>query len=198
MSWPAGSPSSSALAVKSLSGKASTDTALWIVRKLSVVAASTSMRAGRSVRAHTMPQSVETSPDWTPCVTAGRSAARLRAGLAIPPTAPIAADDAAAASNRRRVSAEAKADPISERVPPCAGAVLSLPLPAGTRAAASRALARSRMMTAIGPPPSNRCGGSCLRRLTRARRLRDSRTTPAEAHLPPHSWSLAARIARRA
>ena len=46
--------------------------------KLSVVEASTSMRAGRSVRAQTTPESIDTSPDWMPCVMCGRSAARLR------------------------------------------------------------------------------------------------------------------------
>jgi hypothetical protein len=49
--------------VKSLSGSASMATALWMSLKLSVVAASTSMRDGRSARAHTMAESVETSPD---------------------------------------------------------------------------------------------------------------------------------------
>ena len=42
------------------------------------------MRAGRSARAHTMPESTETSPDCRPCVMRGRSAAKLRAGLATP------------------------------------------------------------------------------------------------------------------
>jgi hypothetical protein len=41
------------------------------------------MRDGRSARAHTMPDPVDTSPDWTPCVIIGRSAARLIAGHAI-------------------------------------------------------------------------------------------------------------------
>jgi hypothetical protein len=36
------------------------------------------MRAGLSARAHTMPESVVTSPDWMPWVINGRSAARLR------------------------------------------------------------------------------------------------------------------------
>ena len=36
------------------------------------------MRDGRSARAQTTPESVETSPDCTPCVRRGRSAARLR------------------------------------------------------------------------------------------------------------------------
>src|SRR6516164_10835689 len=51
MSCPAGRPSMSALAVKSLSGSASTKTARWIFLKLSVVAISANMRAGRSARA---------------------------------------------------------------------------------------------------------------------------------------------------
>ena len=47
------------------------------LRKLSLVETSTSIRAGRSVLAHTTPESIDTSPDWTPWVTIGRSAARL-------------------------------------------------------------------------------------------------------------------------
>ena len=43
------------------------------VAKLSLVATSTSMRAGRSVRAQTTPESIETSPDCMPCVMRGRS-----------------------------------------------------------------------------------------------------------------------------
>src|SRR5262245_16507399 len=104
MSCPGGSPSRSALAVKSVSGSASTQTALRIALKLSVVATSTSMRAGRSVRAQTTPPSVDTSPDWTPWVMTGRSAARLRYGLAMPPSAVMDSEDAAVATNRRRVS----------------------------------------------------------------------------------------------
>jgi hypothetical protein len=77
MSWPAGSPSISALAVKSVSGSASTKPAWCACLKLSVVATSMSMREGRSARAHTMLASPETSPDWTPWVIVGRSAARL-------------------------------------------------------------------------------------------------------------------------
>jgi hypothetical protein len=104
MSCPAGRPSISALAVKSVSGSASTKTALRTFLKLSVVATSTNMRDGLSARAHTIPESIETSPDWMPWVMRGRSAARLRAGLAIP-TAAIAADDAPTVRKRRRVSA---------------------------------------------------------------------------------------------
>src|SRR5262249_2656555 len=51
-----------------------------ISSKLSVVAASISMRAGRSVRAHTIPESVDMSPDCTPCVTRGRRTDRISAG----------------------------------------------------------------------------------------------------------------------
>src|SRR5712672_3675077 len=104
MSCPGGRPSISALAVKSLSGSASTQTELRIALKLSVVATSTSMREGRSDRAQTMPEPVDTSPDWMPWVITGRSAARLRYGLAMPPTAVTDSDDAAVATNRRRVS----------------------------------------------------------------------------------------------
>jgi hypothetical protein len=106
--------------------------------KLSLVATSTNMRDALSARAQTIPESTETSPDWTPWVMTGRSAARLSAGLAMPPAAAIAADEAAVVKKRRRVS--------------------DAPL----------------RMTAIGPPPSNHCGGSCPRRLTGTRHLCDS------------------------
>jgi hypothetical protein len=76
-----------------------------ISRKLSEAAASTSMRAGRSVRAHTTPASAVTSPDCRPWVMRGRSAARLTAGRAIIPSAVSPADAAPAARSRRRVSA---------------------------------------------------------------------------------------------
>src|SRR6516164_4901649 len=62
------------------------------------------MRDARSARAQTTPESTETSPDWTPWVITGRSAARLSAGLAMPPAAAIAADEAAVVKKRRRVS----------------------------------------------------------------------------------------------
>ena len=78
--------------------------ALRITLKLSVVATSTSMREGRSDRAQTTPESVDTSPDWMPWVIIGRSAARLRYGLKIPLMAVTDSDDAAVAANRRRVS----------------------------------------------------------------------------------------------
>jgi len=63
-----------------------------------VVATSTIICDGRSARAHTTPPSAPTSPDCTPWVICGRSAARLRYGIAITP-APVAA---AVERNRRR------------------------------------------------------------------------------------------------
>jgi hypothetical protein len=93
------------LAVKSDSGSASTNTASWMSRKLSVVATSTCMREGLSQRAQTTPESVDTSPDATPCVMAGRSGARLSDGRAMPPKAVIAAEAATVFISRRRVSA---------------------------------------------------------------------------------------------
>ena len=71
--------------------------------KLSVVAYSTCMRAGLSVRAHTMPLSSDTSPDWMPWVINGRSAARLMYGRAMPSSVTSAAAEPALASRRRRV-----------------------------------------------------------------------------------------------
>src|SRR5262249_20660062 len=75
-----------------------------MVLKLSVVATSTSMRAGRSERAQTTPESTDTSPDWMPCVITGLSAVRLSAGAARPFKAVAAAEDAKPLRNRRRVS----------------------------------------------------------------------------------------------
>jgi hypothetical protein len=103
MSCPDGRSSSSSLAVKSVSGKASTKIPFRRSLKLSVVATSTSMREGRSARAQTMPDDSDTSPDCTPWVICGRSAAKLSAGRARPPSSAIAAD--AVCSNPRRVSA---------------------------------------------------------------------------------------------
>src|SRR5262245_23348243 len=140
----------SALAVKSVSGSASTWTALRMALKLSVVATSTSMRAGRSARAQTMPESTETSPDWMPWVMTGRSAARLSEGLAMPSSRPTAAVAPTADRNRRRVSD-----------------------------------ARLRMVTAIGPPPSNH-GGPCVRRLTTTQRFDDDQTTGRNAGWVEH------------
>ena len=82
MSWPGGRSSTSALAVKSLCGSASTNTPRRTSRKLSVVAISICMRAGRSVRAQITPLSRPTSPDCTPWVISGRSLARLMYGRA--------------------------------------------------------------------------------------------------------------------
>src|SRR5262249_16777964 len=62
------------------------------------------MRDGLSARAQTIAESTETSPDWTPWVITGRSAARLNAGLAKPPVAAITADEAAVVKKRRRLS----------------------------------------------------------------------------------------------
>src|SRR5262245_58072910 len=49
------------------------------------------MRAGRSARAQTTPDVADTSPDCRPCVSAGRSAARLNDGVKIPPLVAVAA-----------------------------------------------------------------------------------------------------------
>src|SRR6266540_4062837 len=130
-----------ALAVKSVAGSASTVTARWMSLNPSVVATSASMREGLSARAQTTPESTDTSPDWMPWVMRGRSAARLRNGLAVPPSAVIAADEATVVKRRRRVGDA-----------PC------------------------RMVTAIGPPPSNH-GGRCRCFLTGAQRLHDGRVT---------------------
>jgi len=73
--------------------------------KPSVVAASINIRAGRSARAHTIPESSDTSPDCTPCVIIGRCDNRLKAGAARPSTADIAVAEARVVRNRRRVVA---------------------------------------------------------------------------------------------
>ena len=78
MSWPAGRFSSSILAVKSLSGSAAIGGKARALANDSVVETSTIICDGRSARAHTTPPSVPTSPDCTPWVICGRSAARLR------------------------------------------------------------------------------------------------------------------------
>src|SRR5215470_1373119 len=108
MSWPAGSSLSSSLAVKSLSGRASTKAPSRTSLKLSVVAISICILAGRSVRAQTTPESTPMSPDCRPWVMSGRSAARLRYGLAMPPAhvsavVVSAAADAEPVMKRRRV-----------------------------------------------------------------------------------------------
>src|SRR5215468_987818 len=104
MSWPAGSPSIRALTVRSVSGSASTYAARWLFLNLSVVDQSIRARDGRSARAHTTAESTDTSPDCTPWLIEGRSAARLTIGRARPPpaaTIPAAAD---VFRNRRRVN----------------------------------------------------------------------------------------------
>ena len=78
MSWPAGRFSSSIFAVKSLSGSAAIGGRARALSKDSVVDTSTIICDGRSARAQTTPPSALTSPDCTPWVTSGRSAARLR------------------------------------------------------------------------------------------------------------------------
>src|SRR5206468_918759 len=98
---PAGSPSIRTLAVRSVSGNASTYVARWLFLKLSVVDQSIRARDGRSARAHTTAESTDTSPDCTPWLSEGRSAARLTSGRATPPTAAILAP-AEVFRNRRR------------------------------------------------------------------------------------------------
>jgi hypothetical protein len=88
-----------------------------------------------------MAESIDTSPDCTPCVICARSGAKLSDGRAKAPTAVRAADAVAVFSSARRVSA-----------------------------------ARLRILTAIGPPPSQR-GGKCVLILTKARTLCDDRMT---------------------
>jgi hypothetical protein len=78
MSCPPGRFSSSIFAVKSLSGRAAIGGSARALAKDSVVATSTIICDGRSARDHTTPPSTPTSPDCTPWVTSGRSAARLR------------------------------------------------------------------------------------------------------------------------
>jgi hypothetical protein len=71
--------------------------------KLSVVDHSTSMRAGRSARAQTTPELFDTSPDWRPWEMTGRSAARLRYGRPMPPSAVSAVVPTVVLRNFRRV-----------------------------------------------------------------------------------------------
>src|SRR6266478_3972125 len=68
----------SIFAVKSLSGSAAIGGKTLALPNDSVVATSTIICDGRSTRAHTTPPSAPTSPDCTPWVMCGRSAARLR------------------------------------------------------------------------------------------------------------------------
>src|SRR5258708_5704397 len=60
-------------------------------------------RDGRSARAHTTAESTDTSPDCTPWLIEGRSAARLTIGRAMPPAATIPAA-AEVFRHRRRVN----------------------------------------------------------------------------------------------
>ncbi|MGY4424196.1 hypothetical protein ACVWY2_006645 [Bradyrhizobium sp. JR6.1] len=78
MSWPEGRFSSSIFAVKSLSGNAVIGGSARTSLNESDVATSTIIWEGRSARAHTTPPSTPTSPDCTPWVITGRSAARDR------------------------------------------------------------------------------------------------------------------------
>src|SRR5215510_11678759 len=72
------------------------------------------MRAGRSARAHTMPESSDTSPDCTPCVAIGRCGERLKAGAAMV----VALAEARVVRNRRRVVAlPVRKRPDMERPP---------------------------------------------------------------------------------
>jgi hypothetical protein len=64
--------------VKSLSGSAAIGGNARALANDSVVATSTIICDGRSARAQTTPPSAPTSPDCTPWLTRGRSAARLR------------------------------------------------------------------------------------------------------------------------
>jgi hypothetical protein len=102
MSCPAGRSSIKALAVKSLSGSASRFTARNRFLKFSLVEISNVSRDGRSARAHNTPRSIETSPDWRPCVITGRSFARLINGRAMLPTAVSAVVAPAETKKRRR------------------------------------------------------------------------------------------------
>ena len=76
MSWSAARSVSSRFTAKSLSGSAASGGSLVALAKLSVVETSNITRAGRSARVQIMPDSVSTSPDWTPWVKAGRVLAR--------------------------------------------------------------------------------------------------------------------------
>src|SRR5712671_6299087 len=142
MSWPAGSPSIRTLAVRSVSGNASTYAARWLFLKLSVVDQSIRARDGRSARAHTTAESTDTSPDCTPWLIEGRSAARLTFGRAIPPAAAIPAT-ADVFRNRRRV--------IDWRMRMLMGSSEA----AGEFAAASRHQIHESLMTGLGSAISN-------------------------------------------
>jgi hypothetical protein len=87
------------LAVKSVSGSASTKAPWRMSLKLSVVAISRRILDGRSERAQSTAESIETSPLCTPWLISGRSAARLRYGFA----SVTAASVVALVRSRRRV-----------------------------------------------------------------------------------------------
>jgi len=57
------------------------------------------------VRAHTIPESADTSPDCTPCVIIGLCAERLKAGAASVFNAVVAVAEAKVVRSRRRVVA---------------------------------------------------------------------------------------------
>src|SRR5262249_54232049 len=61
------------------------------------------MRAGRSVPAHTIPESVDMSPDCTPCVTRGRRTDRISAGALTLVDRLVAVAEATVVRNLRRV-----------------------------------------------------------------------------------------------
>src|SRR5262245_57562159 len=97
-------------------------------RKLSVVETSTSMREGRSARAHTMPESVDTSPDCKPWVICGRSPAKLRLGLATP-SMTVAAAAAPADDRKLRRDGVAPTDMRIAIGPPQADSRATMPAP---------------------------------------------------------------------
>src|SRR6516164_6940779 len=74
-------------------------------RNVSVVATSTNIRAGRSARAQTTPDSADTSPDCMPCVICGRPGAKLKDGYAMLPIAVQAAVATVLFITARRVNA---------------------------------------------------------------------------------------------
>ena len=74
-------------------------------RNVSLVATSTSIRAGRSARAQTTPESADTTPDCMPCVICGRPGAKLKEGYAMPPIAVQAAVATVLLITARRVNA---------------------------------------------------------------------------------------------
>src|SRR5262245_58108621 len=84
MCCPAGSPTRSTRAVKSLSASAAGPTTRAASRNESLVAHSTCSRAGRSVRLHTIARSLVTSPLCTPYGIAGRIASGVTSAGAVP------------------------------------------------------------------------------------------------------------------